>query len=95
MLPGLTRNNEFGFGNRQKDVVLTSALPRDRSGVHHNDEASVRAASISIAGPICVDPSPELIWFPGATSVSDRLIPSVTEQLQDVFSCLHVCDLGN
>jgi len=29
LLPGLARSNEFGFGNRRRDVVLTSALPRE------------------------------------------------------------------
>ena len=61
------------------NVVLTAALPRNRSAVHHEDVTGVWAASISVAGPICVYPSPQLIWFSRATAVSDGLIPSVTE----------------
>ena len=48
--------------------------------------------SVSVAGPMCVHPSPQLIWVSRATGVNDGLIPSVTKILQNVFSRLHVCD---
>jgi len=58
---------------------MKAVLPRDRSAVHHEDVAGVRVASISVAGPICVQLSPQLILLSRATGVSDGLIPSVTE----------------
>ena len=52
----------------------------------------MRAARIGVASPICVNPAPEFIGVSGATSVYNRLIPSVTQILQNVFSRLHACD---
>ena len=37
--------------------------------------------------------SPDFIGISGATSICNRLIPSVTQILWNVFSCLHVCDI--
>ena len=49
LLPGLAGGNEFGFGGRQRDIVLTAALPRDVYAcrcvdvyaIRHKDAASV------------------------------------------------------
>ena len=41
LLPGLAGSNKFGFGSRQRYVVLTAILPRDRSDVHHEDVTGV------------------------------------------------------
>ena len=61
LLPGLACSTEFGFRRRQRDDARTEALPRDRLDVHHEDVADVQAASMSVAGLICVRPSPQLI----------------------------------
>jgi len=41
LLLGLACGNEFGFGSRHRDAVLTASLPGDRFTVHHNDVDSV------------------------------------------------------
>jgi len=92
LLPGLAGGDQFGFGGRQGYMVLTATFPRNRSAIHHKNVASVRAARIGVASPICINPAPEFIGVSGATSVCNRLIPSVTQILQNVFSRLYVCD---
>ena len=41
LLPGLAGADKFGFGSRQRYIVLTAALPRNRSAVHHEDVTGV------------------------------------------------------
>jgi len=83
LLPGLAGGNKFGFGGRQRDIVLTATFPRDRSAIHHKDVASVWVAGISVISPFWVNPAPEfwVIRVSGATSVCNRLIASVTQIL--------------
>ena len=69
-------------------ILLTVTFPRNRSAIHHKNIASVRAARISVANPIYVNAAPEFIGVSGVTSVCNRLIPSVTQILQNMFSRL-------
>ena len=78
LLACLTGCNKFSFGGGQRHVVLSVAFPRNGSAIHHDDVAGVRAASISVVSPICVNPSPQFVSVASATGVGDLLFHSVT-----------------
>ena len=41
LLPGLAGGDEFGFGGRQRNFVLTATFARNRSAIHRKNVASV------------------------------------------------------
>jgi len=77
--------DKFSFVGGYRHVVLSAAFPRNGSTIHHDDVAAVRVASISVASPICVDPSPQFDCVASAAGVGDWPFQSVTKILEDAF----------
>ena len=64
LLACLACSDEWSLRGRQWNVVLMVALPRNKSTIHHENVAAVMGAvNTSVAGPICIDPFPQLVCF--------------------------------